>query len=135
MRIRILWTFMVAIALPAWATTYKCETVGQVIYSDKPCPKGENKQMVLDVASPNGKTQATMTSEERVEFEKKQAEALEKERMKKLKAEEKENSKKSPKREKKKKEKDPKPKTSKKKMRIKVAPKASIKKADTQQTN
>ncbi|RJX31721.1 MAG: DUF4124 domain-containing protein [Oxalobacter sp.] len=126
-RIRMLLVILGIISLPSWAETYKCESGGQVIYSDKPCGIGESKPIALKVESPNGQTQAAMTSEERVAFEKTQAEALEKERLKKEKAEEKKSRKKSP-TPKKKKEKKAKAKAGKKKIRIKLTPKASAEK-------
>ena len=88
MRIKILLVLLVLSTTSAWAVTYKCDVNGQVVYGDKPCEKGESRQIaVKDALEPQPEKQ--VSSEERVKGEKQQAEALRKARLKREKAEEK----------------------------------------------
>jgi hypothetical protein len=84
---RILMLMLLAVSLSVSAETYKCEFGGKAVYSDRPCETGKGKQIAVTEAS-SKYTGDNLTPEQRLEMEKKKADALQKERLKKEKAEE-----------------------------------------------
>jgi hypothetical protein len=87
MRFTVFMMAWLVMALAARAEVYKCEQVDKVIYADRPCATNPSGRLAVDTTSPNGQTQASMTSAERVALEKTQLDKLTRARLKKENAE------------------------------------------------